>query len=201
MLLSPAFGINQSLSGMDSPNMRTALSLAMAVIGLMLPATGVLAAPGPAGHGHGGATAALLGEPAPRGQGRPVPIVMTDFAYSLKTVTVKAGETIRFMISNKGTVLHEFNINTEAEHAEHRPMMAMMMEHGMITPDRVISLTMTMPDGSKMTHTEPNSVLVEPGKSAEISWKFITAGELQIGCNIPGHTEGGMVASLKVMPR
>ena len=95
MLLSPAFGIYQSLSGMDSPNMRTALSLAMAVIGLMLPATGVLAAPGPAGHGHGGAPAALLGEPAPRGQDRPVPIVVTDFAYGLKTVTVKVGETIR----------------------------------------------------------------------------------------------------------
>ena len=71
----------------------------------------------------------------------------------------------------------------------------------MITPDRVISLTMTMPDGSKMDHTEPNSVLVEPGKSAEISWKFTKAGELQISCNIPGHPESGMVATLKVLPR
>lgn len=201
MLLSHPLGIYWSVTGMDYPQMRANLSFLVPVIGLMLPTTGVLAAPGSAGHGHGGATAALLGEPAPRGQGRPVPVVMTDFAYSLKTITVKAGETIRFIISNKGTVLHEFNINTEAEHAEHRPMMTMMMEHGMITPEKVISLTMTMPDGSKMTHTEPNSVLVEPGKSAEISWKFTTAGELQIGCNIPGHTEGGMVANLKVMPR
>lgn len=126
---------------------------------------------------------------------------MTDYAYSQKTITVKAGETVRFVITNKGTLLHEFNINTAAEHAEHRPMMAMMMEHGMITPEKVVSLTMTMPDGSKMTHTEPNSVLVEPGKSAELSWKFTTGGELQIGCNIPGHTESGMVAALKVTPR
>ncbi len=181
--------------------MKAAFSLALATIGLMAPLTGSLAAPGAPGHGHGGSTAVLLGEPAPRGQGRPVPIVMTDFAYSMKTITVKVGETVRFIISNKGAVLHEFNINTEAEHAEHRPMMAMMMEHGMITPEKVINLTMTMPDGSKMDHTEPNSVLVEPGKSAEISWKFTKAGELQIGCNIPGHTEGGMVATLKVVPR
>lgn len=194
-------GIYQCPNGMDRSNMQAVFLLAMAVVGLVAPLSGIHAAPGAPGHGHGGSTAALLGEPAPRGQGRPVPVVMTDFAYSMKTITVKAGETIRFMISNKGTVLHEFNINTEAEHAEHRPMMAMMMEHGMITPEKVISLTMTMPDGSKMTHTEPNSVLVEPGKSAEISWKFTTAGELQIGCNIPGHTEGGMVATLKVLPR
>jgi uncharacterized cupredoxin-like copper-binding protein len=201
MLLSPGVGIYPFVIAMDHLHMRTALSSAIAVISLTLSATDVLAAPGPAGHGHGGATVAALGEPAPRGQGRPVPIVMTDFAYSLKSITVKAGETIRFMISNKGTVLHEFNINTEAEHAEHRPMMAMMMEHGMITPEKVISLTMTMPDGSKMDHTEPNSVLVEPGKSAEISWKFTKAGELQISCNIPGHPESGMVATLKVLPR
>jgi uncharacterized cupredoxin-like copper-binding protein len=162
-----------------------------------------MAAPGAAGHGHGHAHAppAVVGEPAPRGQGRPVPIVMTDFAYSLKTVSVRAGETIRFIITNKGAVLHEFNINTEAEHVAHRPMMAMMMDHGMITAEKVISLTMTMPDGSKMSHIEPNSVLVEPGKSAELSWKFTTAGELQIGCNIPGHTEGGMVSTITVRPR
>lgn len=181
--------------------MRVALSLSMTAIWLGFSAIGVLAAPGSSGHGHGGTTSELLGAPAPRGQGRPLPIVMTDNAYSLKTVTVKAGETIRFMITNKGSLLHEFAINTEAEHAEHRPMMTMMMDHGMITSEKVISLTMVMPDGSKMSHVEPNSVLVEPGKSAEISWKFATAGELQIACNIPGHAETGMVATLKVVPR
>lgn len=181
------------------PRLTTVFCLMVA--GLLAPVSGAFAASGPAGHTHHGAPPAAVGQSAPRGQGRPVPIVMTDFAYSLKTISVKAGETIRFMISNKGTVLHEFNINTEAEHAEHRPMMAMMMEHGMITPEKVINLTITMPDGTKMTHTEPNSVLVEPGKTAELSWKFTTAGELQIGCNIPGHTEGGMVTTLTVTPR
>ena len=105
------------------------------------------------------------------------------------------------MVTNKGTLLHEFNINTAAEHAEHRPMMAMMMEHGMITSEKVVNLAMAMPDGTKMSHTEPNSVLVEPGKSAEISWKFSTAGELEIACNSPGHSESGMVAALKVTQR
>jgi len=177
---------------------------APAVLGaLLLLSPPAFAAGGPPGHGHGdhGGMSQLLGEPAPKGQGRPVTITMTDYAYSLKSIPVKAGETIRFIVVNKGTLLHEFNFNTAAEHAEHRPMMAEMMEHGMITPEKVVSLTMTMPDGTKMTHTEPNTVLVEPGKTAEISWKFTTPGVLEIACNIPGHFESGMVSELKVAPR
>ena len=181
--------------------MKTILTLLAAIVLVGLPLPSAFAASGPPGHGHDGASQELLGEPALRGQGRPAMIQMTDYAYSVKNITVKAGETIRFMITNKGTLLHEFNFNTAAEHAEHRPMMAMMMEHGMITPEKVVSLTMIMPDGTKMTHTEPNTVLVEPGKSAEISWKFTTTGVLEIACNIPGHFESGMVAELKVTPR
>ena len=182
-------------------NMKAALLSLMVAGWLAFPPAPVLAASGPPGHEHGGVTHELLGIPAPRGRGRVVKIQMNEYGYGVKSVTVKAGETIRFMITNNGILLHEFNINTAAEHAAHRPMMAMMMRHGMITPERVVSLTMTMPDGSKMTHVEPNSVLVEPGKSAEISWKFTQAGELQIGCNIPDHTESGMVAVLKVVRR
>ena len=175
------------------------IAIAFSIVNSFAPVA--FAASGPPGHGHEGASQALLGEPVPRGQGRPVAITMTDYAYSIKSISVKAGETIRFVITNKGTLLHEFNFNTAAEHAEHRPMMAMMMEHGMITPEKVVSLTMTMPDGSKMTHTEANTVLVEPGKSAEISWRFTTPGVLEIACNIPGHFESGMVSELKVAPR
>ena len=181
--------------------MRNAVLSLMTIGWLGFPTATVLAASGPAGHAHGAASSELLGAPAARGQGRPVAIQMKDNAYTPKSITVKVGETIRFMITNSGTLLHEFSINTAAEHAEHRPMMAMMAMHGMITPDKVVGLTMTMPDGTKMAHTEPNSVLLEPGKRAEISWKFTTAGELQIACNIPGHTESGMTAALVVAPR
>lgn len=175
------------------------------MVAMALPAHMALAAAGPAGHAHDqsqhGANATVVGSPAPRGQGRPVIIQMTDTAYNIKSLSVKAGETIRFMITNKGALLHEFNLNTAAEHAEHRPLMATMMDHGMITSEKVISLTMAMPDGSRMTHTEPNAVLLEAGKSAEISWKFTTAGVLEIACNIPGHYESGMVIPMSVSSR
>ena len=168
---------------------RFAASFVVAAL-LVLPVAAALAAPG---HGS-----EAVGAPAPKGQGRIVRVEMTDNAYNLKNLTVKAGETVRFIIVNKGTLLHEFNLNTAAEHAEHRPMMAMMVDHGMITADKIVNMSMTMPDGSKMSHTEPNSMLLEPGKSGEISWKFAKSGTLEIACNVPGHAESGRVAPVTV---
>lgn len=77
----------------------------------------------------------------------------------------------------------------------------MMMDHGMITPERVVSLTMSGPGGHSMSHTAPNTVLVEPGKTGEISWRFNRAGTIEIACNIPGHYESGMRADLEVTGR
>lgn len=167
-------------------------------MGFLLLSGAALAAGGPSDHQHG---VSAIGSPAPRGQGRVVAVAMTDYAFSVPTVTVTAGETVRFVISNKGSVLHEFSIDTPQGHAEHRPMMAMMVDHGMITTEKVISRTMVMPDGSKMIHNEPNSVLVEPGKSAEISWKFPSSGALEIACNLPGHAESGMIAPVRITVR
>jgi len=52
-----------------------------------------------------------------------------------------------------------------------------------------------------MEHIEPNSILLEPGKSGEIAWRFGKPGEYEIACNIPGHYESGMVAKVTVLPR
>lgn len=152
----------------------------------------------PGGHGSG---AQLLGTPAPRGQGRVVRVEMTDHAYSTARIQVRAGETIRFVAVNRGQLLHEFSFAPAAVHAAHRPEMQEMMDHGMITPDRIVSLTMTMPGGRNMDHMQPNSVLVEPGKTGEISWRFDRAGTIEIACNIPGHYESGMRADLVVTGR
>lgn len=156
------------------------------------------AAADPGGHGN---NAQLLGSPAPRGQGRVVRVEMTDNAYNMQRIQVRAGETIRFVAVNRGQFLHEFSFAPAAVHAAHRPEMAMMMEHGMITPERVVSLNMSMPGGHSMSHTAPNTVLVEPGKTGEISWRFDRAGTIEIACNVPGHYETGMRADLVVTGR
>ena len=52
--------------------------------------------------------------------------------------------------------------------------------------------------GHGMKHDDPNSVLVEPGKTAELTWTFSKATSLEFACNIPGHYQAGMVGKLTV---
>ncbi|MCF5138712.1 plastocyanin/azurin family copper-binding protein, partial [Pseudomonas lactis] len=41
-------------------------------------------------------------------------------------------------------------------------------------------------------------VLVEPGKTAELTWTFKQATGLEFACNLPGHYQAGMVGKLTV---
>ena len=47
-------------------------------------------------------------------------------------------------------------------------------------------------------HEEPNSVLIEPGKSGEIVWTFPKHAELEFACNIPGHYGSGMKGKFSI---
>lgn len=178
---------------------RRALMLGLAsAFALPVALASLPAAAAPEGHGS---NEQLLGAPAHRGQGRVIRVEMTDHRYNTRRIQVRAGETIRFVAVNRGQFLHEFSFAPAEVHAAHRPEMAMMMEHGMITPERIVSLTMSGPGGHSMSHTAPNTVLVEPGKTGEISWRFNRAGTIEIACNIPGHYESGMRADLEVTGR
>ena len=48
-----------------------------------------------------------------------------------------------------------------------------------------------------MGHSQSNSVLLEPNENGEIIWKFNTEAKLEAACNIPGHYETGMIATIK----
>jgi uncharacterized cupredoxin-like copper-binding protein len=157
------------------------------------------AAEGPAGHTH---NTSAIGEPAKAtGTTRTVQVKLIDNAFEPEAVKVKAGETVRFVITNAGQLLHEFNLGTAPMHAEHQKEMAMMVEHGMLTPTGVDEKMMkmdhsNMPGGHSMKHDDPNSVLVAPGEKKELVWKFSKAVDLEFACNIPGHYESGMVGKV-----
>lgn len=169
---------------------------ASAALVLTLP-TIVLAAEGPAGHHH--SAPLTVGEPAKAvGTTRTVMIKMIDNAYEPESVQVKAGETVRFVLTNAGQLLHEFNLGTAAMHVEHQKEMAMMMEHGMLTPTGMNQQMMKMDmGGHTMKHDDPNSVLIAPGEKKELVWKFTKAVDLEFACNIPGHYESGMVGQVQ----
>ena len=150
------------------------------------------------GHGHGGASA--IGKPGdPAQASRTIEVTMRDNFYEPEQIEVKAGETIRFVVTNQGQFLHEFNIGTAAMHAEHQKEMATMMQHGMITPTAIDQKRMKMDHGGghMMKHDDTNAVLVGPGKSAEVVWTFTAPAELEFACNVPGHYEAGMMGHIR----
>ena len=132
---------------------------------------------------------------------RTVTITMKDNVFEPETVAVKPGETVRFVVVNKGDFLHEFALGQPNDHAKHQEMMKTMMDHGMITPTGINHEMMKM-DHSKMgmgAHAhgpESGSVLVEPGKQAELTWKFTKAMTVEFACTVPGHYESGMVGTI-----
>ena len=111
---------------------------------------------------------------------RTIEIAATDNAFSLKSLSVKDGETVRFVIRNDGFETHEFLIGTAAEHAEHLKMMKAMLEQqkksGRAAP--------------AMQHD--SGVMVPPGETVTFVWTFARAANLQFACDIPGHYEDGM---------
>ncbi|MBM3566152.1 MAG: copper-binding protein [Alphaproteobacteria bacterium] len=175
--------------------MNTTRFLFAAAFGLSLSAAAVVEA--------GPAQSFPFGHAAKTGAGtRTVTVTMKDNVFEPETISVKAGETVRFVIRNKGDFLHEFALGEPDGHAKHMEMMKEMMDHGMITATGINHAMMKM-DHSKMGHgaahdhgPESGSVLVEPGKQAELTWKFTKAMNLEFACTVPGHYEAGMVGKI-----
>lgn len=114
----------------------------------------------------------------PAKAGRTVTIDMRDsMRFSPDEITVKRGEVVKFVIRNRGGIMHELVIGTPAELREHAEMMRKFpgMEH----------------DAPYMAH-------VSPGKSGVIGWQFTQVGDFQFACLIPGHFEAGMVGRVRV---
>ena len=147
-----------------------------------------------------------FGQPAPAAKAqRSVEVVMGDMSFDPKAIDIKAGETIRFVLVNKGQLLHEFNLGDATMHAAHQQEMLKMQQSGMLTPTAMKEMDHSAMAGMDhaspahgMQHDDPNSVLVAPGKTAELTWTFTKATSLEFACNIPGHYQAGMVGKLTV---
>jgi len=133
---------------------------------------------------------------------RTVEVTLKDNYFDTEAVTVKAGETIHFVLKNEGALLHEFNIGTSHMHEGHQTEMLKMMQHGMMTmtgmnQDMAGMDHGSMPDMDGMAHNDPNSVLINPGETKELTWTFSGDAELEFACNMPGHYQAGMVGEFK----
>ena len=129
---------------------------------------------------------------------RTVEVTLQDISFSPTSLNVKAGETVRFVLVNKGRLLHEFNLGDAAMHAEHQKEMLQMQASGMLTATGMGKMDHSTVGHGAMKHDDPNSVLVEPGKTAELTWTFTKSTGLEFACNLPGHYQAGMVGELNV---
>ena len=108
---------------------------------------------------------------------RPVPPIAANGAPVI--VTVKQGEIVRFVVSNKGRMLHEIVIGTPEKLMEHAALMRKF---------------------PGMQHDAPYMAHVPPGKTGEIIWNFNRPGTFEFACLIAGHYEAGMRGTLTVTP-
>ena len=130
----------------------------------------IIGACGGSGHdeSHGGTAEAT----------RTVEVEMRDIAYEPATVSVRAGETVKFVFRNVGAVVHDAFIGDEAAQAEHEKEMRETEgeHHG---DDR-------------------HAVTVKPGDTASLTHTFEAGDSLVIGCHQPGHYQAGMKLILAV---
>ena len=134
---------------------------------------------------------------------RTIEIRMGDIFFEPKSIDIKTGETVRFVLKNEGSLLHEFNLGMAAAHAAHQKEMAAMFQNGTLSPTGAQDMSNMdhAMGGMKMVgmkHDDPNSVLIEPGATEELVWTFTKATGLEFACNIPGHYQSGMVGKVNV---
>jgi uncharacterized cupredoxin-like copper-binding protein len=106
---------------------------------------------------------------------------MTDnMRFNPSQITVRQGETIRFIAKNDGKIIHEMVIGTMKHLKEHSDLMKKF---------------------PRMEHDEPFMAHVAPGKTEEIIWQFTKAGTFDFACLIAGHFDAGMVGKVTVLTR
>ena len=130
--------------------------------------------------GHGGPEMAT-GQPGQMADvDRRIEVRMDDrMRFEPSSIDVKAGETVRFRVTNAGDQPHEMVIGSIEDlkaHAEE------MRQH------------------PGMAHDEPNMIQLDPGKSGDLVWRFTQAGQIDFACLLPGHLEAGMKGRIDVAP-
>ena len=111
---------------------------------------------------------------------RSIDVGMADnMRFTPDRIAVKQGETLRFVIRNRGNVMHEFVIGTKAENEKHAALMVKF---------------------PNMEHDAPYMAHVAPGKTGEIVWTFNRSGDFEFACLIAGHYGAGMKGRITVLP-
>jgi uncharacterized cupredoxin-like copper-binding protein len=133
-----------------------------------------------AGENHKGGHY-TFGEPGVESEvTRTVEVTATDDMRLLMDVpSIRQGETIKFVVINRGEIPHEFSVGDTGSQRAHANLMKR-------NPD--------------MTHhDDPAAVTLEPGETRTIIWRFSKPiqGDVVFACQMPGHWDAGMLYKAK----
>lgn len=106
--------------------------------------------------------------------------VLDTLRFQPARIVVSRGETVEFIVTNPGKLMHEFVIGDAAVQAEHEKEM-----HAM--------------PGMTMEH-DVNGVTLPPGKTRDLLWTFTRDGVVEYACHEPGHFAAGMVGKIYIEP-
>jgi uncharacterized cupredoxin-like copper-binding protein len=116
--------------------------------------------------------------PGTRDNPRTVEILALDsMAFDPGNIEVRAGETVRFVVTNEGELEHEFVIGTREELLAH----AQLMAHGGMREDTSTAITLA------------------PGETKELVYTFGT-DDVSFGCMVADHFPAGMSGTFIVSP-
>lgn len=141
---------------------------------------------GDEGHHHGdeGDHSFSFGAPADEHDAdRTITVTARDtMKYEPDSVSIDEGTTVRFVVENAGQLQHSFTLATPAQQREHEKEMQ------------------GMPADQLAGHMaeDPNGIVVQPGETGSITWRFTKARTVQFACHIPGHYQAGMKGSIHV---
>jgi uncharacterized cupredoxin-like copper-binding protein len=146
---------------------------------LALAAGNAWAGPGHQG-GHGSANYSF-GSPGKAAEvTRTVEVKATDdMRFVHEPLEIRQGETIRFVVTNTGRIVHEFSIGDVPSQRAHAAMMK---------------------KNPTMSHDDdPSAVTLKPGETKELIWRFDKPVSTRIvfACFHAGHYEAGMKSEAK----
>jgi uncharacterized cupredoxin-like copper-binding protein len=148
--------------------------------------SGLTTAQANSSHAKPAAAAAAKKEQKPWGIGgdakaarRTIEIAMSDdMRFTPSHIEIKQGETVKFVVRNKGKVLHEMVIGDKRTLDQHAALMTRF---------------------PGMEHDEPYMAHVAAGKKASLVWNFNRPGEFDFACLTAGHYQAGMVGKIQVL--
>jgi uncharacterized cupredoxin-like copper-binding protein len=105
---------------------------------------------------------------------------LDELAWDPPSVTVQAGETVTFVVTNDGQAQHEFVLGPDHVQEAHEEAAAGGMEHGEAGEEALAVLELA------------------PGDTKEATVTFEEPGKVLYGCHEPGHYDGGMVGTVTV---